>query len=117
MKPWQVKSWIIPEVSPEYVCAMEEVLDEYSKPYDEEHPRVCLDESPKQLISETRQTYTNSKGVEYVDFEYKREGVSDIYMIVEPLGGRREVKIRDNHNRFSWAEMITYISEEMVSYS
>jgi len=92
---------------------MEEILDEYSKPYDETHPRVCLDESPKQLISEVREIFTDSKGIKHIDYEYKREGVADIYMIVEPLGGKRVVQIRDNHNRFNWAETITYIAEEM----
>ena len=113
MKPWQVKSWIIPKVSPDFVCAMEEVLDEYKKPYESTHPRICLDESPKQLISETRPKYVNEKGIEHIDYEYKRNGVADIYMIVEPLAGKREVHIKDNHNRFSWAEIITHISEIM----
>lgn len=113
MKPWRIKSWVTPEVSPEFVCSMEEVLDEYKQPYDEKNPRVCLDESPKQLISQVKDVYKDTKGVEHTDYEYKREGVVDIYMIVEPLGGRREVLIKDNHNRLSWAEAITHISEQM----
>ena len=118
MKPWQVKQWaaaaaVIPEASADFVCAMEEVLDEYQQVYDEKYPRVCLDESPKQLISETRQVYVDEKGVEYTDFEYKREGVVDMYMIVEPLGGKREVLIKDSHDRFNWAHAITHISEQM----
>jgi len=104
---------VIPEASPDFVCSMEEVLDEYKKPYDSDYPLVCLDESPRQLISEARTGFTDSNGTEYTDYEYKREGVADIYMIVEPLGGKRVVKIRDNHNRFNWAEMVTYIAEEM----
>lgn len=113
MKPWQVKQWVIPEASADFVCAMEEVLDEYQQTYDAKYPRVCLDESPKQLISETRQVYVDEKGVEYTDFEYKREGVADMYMIVEPLGGKREVLIKDSHDRFNWAHAITHISEKM----
>ena len=44
MKPWQVKEWVIPEASADYVCAMEEVLEVYERPYDKHHPVVCVDE-------------------------------------------------------------------------
>ena len=47
--------WCIPEVSAEYVAAMEDVLDLYEEPYDEKRPMVCFDESPKQLIAEVRE--------------------------------------------------------------
>jgi hypothetical protein len=46
--------WCIPEVSAEYVAAMEDVLDLYEEPYDEKRPMVCFDESPQQLIAEVR---------------------------------------------------------------
>ena len=92
---------------------MEEVLDQYAQVYDPKHPRVCLDESPRQLISESRPGFTDGKGVEHADYKYKREGVADIYMIVEPLAGRREVHIKDNHNRLSRAEEITHITDKM----
>ena len=54
------------------VCAMEAVLDVYERPYNEEQPVIGLDESPQQLISEVRASFTDSKGVIYQDFEYKR---------------------------------------------
>ena len=47
-----------------------EVLDVYERPYDPEFPVVCLDESPKQLISEVRKGFADSKGVQYFDYEY-----------------------------------------------
>ena len=72
MKPWQVKEWVIPEASAEFVCQMEDVLEVYARPYDENHPVICFDESPKQLVSEVRQPYTNEKGVQHEDYEYKR---------------------------------------------
>ncbi len=92
---------------------MEDVLDVYKRPYNEANPVVCLDESPKQLISESRIGFTDDKGVEHVDFEYKREGVADMYMIAEPLSGTREVLIKDSHNRLDWAETVAHIVEEM----
>ena len=79
-----MKSWVIPEASAEFVCRMEAVLSVYEQPYDKNHPKVCLDESPKQLISESRKGFVDSKGVDHVDYEYRREGVADLYMLVEP---------------------------------
>lgn len=72
---------------------MEDVLEVYARPYDEKRPVVCFDESPKQLVSEVRLPYIDEKGVKYEDYEYKREGSVDIFMITEPLGGRREIFI------------------------
>ena len=92
---------------------MEEVLDVYAQPYDPAHPKVCLDESPRQLIGEKRESYTDSHGVEHVDYEYTREGTADLYMVVEPLGGRREVLVKDQHTRLDWAAVVAHIVEEM----
>ena len=92
---------------------MEAVLDVYERAYDEESPVIGLDESPKQLISEVNQGFMDSKGVIYHDFEYKREGVADLYLVCEPLQGKREIFIKDNHNRFSWAEVVRVVAEEM----
>ncbi len=92
---------------------MEAVLDVYERPYNAENPVVGLDESPKPLISEVRMGFTDSKGVVYHDFEYKREGVADLYMVCEPLAGKRNIFVKDNHNRLNWAEVIRNIAEEM----
>ena len=108
-----MKEWIIPTADADYVCAMEAVLDVYERPYNEENPVVGLDESPKQLISEVREGFTDSKGVKYEDFEYKREGVADLYLVCEPLQGKREIFVKDNHNRLSWAEVVRFIAEQM----
>ena len=92
---------------------MEAVLDVYERAYDEKNPLVCLDESPKQLISELRKSFTDSKGVKYEDFEYRREGVVDLYLVCAPLEGRREIFVRENHDRLSWAGIIRHIAERM----
>ena len=104
---------MIPEASADFVCQMEKVLDVYARPYDPDHPVVNLDESPRQLISEVREGFTDRQGVEYFDYEYAREGVADLYMILEAKAGRREVLVKDNHNRFSYAEAIIHIADEM----
>lgn len=74
---------------------------------------VCLDESPNQLISERRESFTDSQGVEHIDYEYTREGTVDLYMVVEPLAGRREVLVKDRHTRLEWAEVIAHVVEDM----
>jgi hypothetical protein len=104
---------VIPEAGADFVCGMEEVLDVYAQPYDPDHPKVCLDESPRQLIGEKRESYTDARGVEHVDYEYTREGTADLYMVVDPLGGRREVLVKDQHTRLDWAEVVAHLVEEM----
>lgn len=95
------------------MCAMEAVLDVYERPYNEKNPVIGLDESPQQLISEVRTGFTDGKGVEYIDYEYKREGVADIYAVCEPLTGQRKIVVKDNHNRLSWAEVICVVAQEV----
>ena len=104
---------MIPEATAEVVCQMEEVLDVYERPYDESHPVVCLDESPHQLISEARQSFVDSQGVRHVDYEYRREGVADIYMIAEPKAGKRFVQVRDTHDSHQWAKVVAHIAERL----
>lgn len=104
---------MIPTAGAEFVCAMENVLGVYQRAYDPAYPVVNLDESPRQLISQTRQTFTDSKGFEYQDYEYAREGVADIYMIVEALAGRREVLVENNHKSSTYAKVIAHVVEDM----
>lgn len=85
---------------------MEAVLDVYQRPYDPDHPLLCLDESPKQLISEVRSPLTTTHGTTLVDYEYYREGVCDLYLVCEPLVGRRHVIVRDTHTRLDWAAVV-----------
>lgn len=91
---------------------MEEVLEVYQRPYDPSHPVVCLDEARRQLISETRTGFTDEGGVEHYDYEYKRQGVAEVFMVAEPLGGRREVVVTDSHNSVEWAKVIGRIVED-----
>jgi len=92
---------------------MEDVLEVYARPYCPKHPVVCMDESPKQLVSELRKPYMDKHGVMHQDSEYKREGATELVMITEPLGGRREVRVEDNHNGITWAIITAYIVEQM----
>lgn len=91
---------------------MEEVLDVYQRAYDPLRPVVCLDEARRQLVSETRQSFTDKNGVYRLDYEYKREGVAEVFMVAEPLGGRREVVVTDSHTSQEWAKVVGRLVEE-----
>lgn len=91
--------WLIPEASAEFVCLMEQVLDVYQRPYDEQHPVVCLDESPKQLIEEKRTPVKASDGTTLYNSEYIRHGVKLLYMLFEPLAGKSNVAVRDSQQQ------------------
>ena len=91
---------------------MEQVLDVYKKPYDGEYPVVCMDESPKQLIGETRLPIAMKPGIEKkVDFEYERKGVCNIFMANEPLKGTRHVEIKERKTKKDWAYFIRNLAD------
>ncbi|WP_233276784.1 MULTISPECIES: IS630 family transposase [Mucilaginibacter] len=114
LKPWKVKGWVIPpEKSSEFVANMERVLDVYKKPYDEEFPVVCMDESPKQLIEEGQPSQAMKPGQEArVDYEYIRHGVVNIFMANEPLRGKRFVEITAFKTKKDWALFVKRIADE-----
>jgi hypothetical protein len=69
---------------------MEDTLSVYVLPYDERYPQLCMDEISKQLVSEKRQPLPVQPGeTECYDYEYERQGVRNIFMVCEPLTGRR----------------------------
>ena len=83
---------------------MEKVLDVYKRPYDQLHPVVCMDESPKQLIGETRRPIPASPGQQMrYDYEYRRCGICNIYLACEPLAGTRIVTITERKTKRDWA--------------
>lgn len=83
---------------------MEEVLSVYERPYDERRPVVCLDESPRQLIEVRQQRKADGALVQ--DSEYIRRGVAEIYMVFEPLAGKRYVSLEDNHTAKTWVKVV-----------
>jgi len=110
-----VKGWVIPPgQNSSFVASMEEVLDVYKRPYNEQRPVVCMDESPKQLISEARESIAMEKGKEKrVDYEYIRHGMVNIFMANEPLKGKRMVEITRFKKKQDWAKFIKRIADEL----
>jgi len=86
---------------------MEEVLEVYKRPYDPRRPQVCLDETSKQLVSETRVPLPAEPGqVERYDYEYERQGVCSLFMCFEPVTGWRHVTVSTRRTRQDWAHVL-----------
>ena len=106
--------WCIPpEQDAAFVCQMEQVLEVYKRPYNPRFPVVCMDEQPKQLISEIRPAIPVQPGEpERVDYEYVREGVCVIWMFVEPLGGWRSVRVSERKTAIDWADQVKALVDD-----
>jgi len=86
---------------------MEDTLEVYKRPYDEAHPLICMDESSKQQIKDTRAPIPAKPGtVARYDTEYERNGVSNVFMFFEPLQGKRVVEVTDQRTAIDWAHQI-----------
>ena len=103
--------WCIPpEQNAAFVCAMEDVLEVYHRPYDPRRPVVGMDETSKQLVRETRTTIPPAPGrVERFDYEYERNGTANVFVFVEPLAGRRRVSVTERRTRADWAHEIKHL--------
>lgn len=92
---------------------MEDILELYCLPYDPEIPMVCMDEQPRQLLKETRQTLVAEPGKpERYDYEYERNGTAAIFLFTEPLAGWRKVNVRQRRTSVDWAEEIRELLEQ-----
>jgi len=105
LKPWLRKEWCIPpKHNAQFVYHMEDVLDIYQRPADPKYPLVCLDETPVQLVSETRQPIPIEVGhPERYDYEYHREGTANLFMFFAPLQNWRHVKVTERRTKTDWA--------------
>ena len=96
-----------PQGTAEFVCAMEDVLEVYHRQYGEQEVLVCLDEASKQQVQETRQPRPPRPGAARAcDYEYRRNGVSSLFMLFAPLEGWRRVEVTDRRTRVDWARVV-----------
>jgi DDE superfamily endonuclease len=94
---------------------MEEVLSVYTRPYDERRPQICLDETSKQLISETRVPLPMQPGQpECSDYEYERHGTCNLFVAGEPLAGKRFLQVTEHRTKADFARFIRDLVD--VSY-
>ena len=103
---------IPPEANAGFVAAMEDVLETYQRPRDPDRPLVCLDETSKQLIAETRAPIPPKPGrPARHDYEYERNGVANLFMIFAPLEGWRRVEVTDHHAAVDYAKVLKDLSD------
>lgn len=103
---------IPPQQNAAFVCAMERVLDVYQRRYDPNRPVVCLDESPKQLLGESRTPLRLPDGSTRYDAQYHRPGVAQLYLLHEPLRGWRRVPPEARHDRLTFARVVARLLDE-----
>jgi hypothetical protein len=113
LKPHLKDYWVIPpEQDAEFVCAMEDVLEVYQRNYDPKRPVVCLDETSKQLVAETRQPVPAAPGrPERIDYEYERNGTANLFMVTEPLVGQRYVTVTERRTAVDFAMVIRDLAD------
>jgi hypothetical protein len=103
---------IPPKQSGAFVAAMEDVLEVYHRPHDPARPLVCLDETSKQLVAETRQPLPMRPGEPArFDYEYKRNGVANLFMMFAPLEGWRHVKVTESRTAIDYAQVLRDLSD------
>ena len=107
--------WCIPpKANAAFACAMEDVLETYTRPADPQRPLICMDETNKQLLSEPLAPQPPQPGrVAREDFHYEREGVANLFMFFAPLLGQRWVKVTEQRTASVWAETMREVADTL----
>jgi hypothetical protein len=113
LQPHRRQCWVIPpKANSAFVAAMEDVLAVYTRPRDPDRPLVCLDESSKQLLAETRVPIPMKPGrPARCDYEYERNGTANLFMMFAPLEGWRHVKVTDRHTAVDYALVLKELAD------
>src|SRR5437899_1842926 len=113
LQPHRRQHWVIPpKANSAFVAAMEDVLAVYTRPRNGDCPLVCLDESSKQLIAETRVPIPMKAGCPArFDYEYERNGTANLFMMFAPLEGWRHVTVTDRHTAVDYARVLKDLAD------
>jgi transposase len=113
LQPWRQKMWCVPKIDGEYVARMEGVLDLYAETPDPQHPVVCFDESPVQLIGETRLPIPAAPGhVARIDYEYRRHGTLNLFVMVDAHRPWRHVTVTTRRTAHDFAAGLRELADE-----
>ena len=113
LKPWLKQHWVLPKAdAPDFVCAMEDVLDAYQRPRDPLRPLVTLDEASKQLVADVTPPLPVQSGrPARQDYEYERRGTANLFMLFAPLEGWRHVKVTERRTIVDFAHVLRDLSD------
>ena len=100
-------------MSADFVAHMEDVLDLYAEPYDSARPVVCFDETSTQMLSDTRDPLPAEPGKpKREDYEYRREGTRNLFLVCEPLAGWRQVTVTQRRTMRDFAQQMRWLVDE-----
>jgi len=108
--------WCVGKLTEEYRQRMYNLLDLYARPYRSREPVVCLDEKSKQLLKDARRPLPIKPGMPLrLDYEYVRGGTCNLFVAVEPKGGRRIVQITDHRAKTDFVAFVQYLLEQVYA--
>jgi hypothetical protein len=112
-----VDQWVIPPgQDAEFVSRMEPVLDVYERPFDPDRPVVGVDEAGVQLVEEVRDPVPATPGQPArVDYEYKRNGTANLFVVTQPLLGWREVVVTDRRTALDFAGFLKHLADDIYA--
>jgi len=114
VKPWQLKSWCNAEITPDFLARLKDILDLSARPPNPLRPTVCFDEQNVQLLADARCGLPLIPGnAQRQDYEYKRHGIRNLFIFVEPKAGRRHLLITRRRTKEDWAKAMRYLVDEL----
>ena len=108
--------WCVGKLTAEYRERMYDLLDLYARPFRSREPVVCLDEKSKQLLKDSRPPLPIKPGTPLKqDYEYVRAGTCNLFVAVEPKGGRRTVMVTDHRAKIDFVAFVRHLLEQVYA--
>jgi hypothetical protein len=106
--------WCIGTLTAQYRQRMYDLLALYARPFRSQEPVVCIDEKSKQLLRDTRAALPVQPGAPAKqDYEYARAGTCNLFVAVEPKGGRRTVEVTDHRAKIDFVAFVKHLLEHI----
>ena len=106
--------WCVGRLTEEYRERMYDLLELYARLFRSREPVICVDEKSKQLVKDSRQCLPISSGTPLrLDYEYVRAGTCNLFVAIEPRGGRRTVQITDHRAKTDFVAFVQYLLEQV----
>lgn len=108
--------WCVGKLTGEYRQRMYDLLDLYARPFRSAEPVICLDEKSKQLLKHSRPPLPIKPGTPVrLDYEYVRAGTCNLFVAIEPKGGRRTVQVTDHRAKTDFVAFVQYLVEQVYA--